>query len=333
MRNFMNNKDTYVDESLSGLLLAHSGSLCCVPGNTRAICSARSPVSGKVAIVTGGGYGHLPLFAGYVGNGLCDGCAVGNIFSPPSFDSVWSVTQHVNGGAGVLFLFGNYFNDSISFMLAAEMADLEGIPNATVKICDDISSGDAKVKRRGIAGCFFAYKIAGACAEQMNSLEYVRNVAERTAANTSTYGVATTSCHLPSSPQPLFEIADGDMELGAGIHGEHGKCRTTHMTSKELIRLILPQLIEDQHLVNGDTGAILINGLGGAAHEDLYIVYKDAIEFFNSKNIKILHSYVGEYATSMETAGVSITILKLDDELEQFLTMPAHSSFFPLGGV
>lgn len=333
MKNFMNDKNTYVDESLAGLLRANSGSLCCDPQNKRAIYSVNSPVPGKVAIVTGGGYGHLPLFVGYIGKGLCDGCAVGNIFSPPSFDSVWSVTRHVSSDAGVLFLFGNYFNDSISFMLAAEMADLEGIPNATVKVCDDISSGDAKTSRRGIAGIYFAYKIAGACANEMNCLNYVRYIAQKTVANTSTYGVATTSCHLPSSPQPLFEMEKGELELGAGIHGEPGKNRTGIMTSKELVRLLLPEILKDQELIAGDVVAILINGLGGTAHEDLYIVYNDAVDFLNLKGIEVRGSYVGEYATSMETAGMSITILKLDAELERFLAAPAQSPFFPIGGI
>lgn len=330
MNKFMNNKDSYVDDSLSGILKAHSRFLKCAPGNKRAIIRADAPIEGKVAIVTGGGYGHLPLFLGYVGEGLCDACAVGDVFSPPTFDAIWAATKRVTGKAGVLFLFGNYFNDSISFMLAADMADLEGIPNATIKICDDISSGKDKKLRRGIAGCYFAYKIAGACAQEGHDLKCVQRIAERTVQNSSTYGVATSSCQLPSSRQPLFEIVDGEMELGAGIHGEHGTQQHTVVSSWELVRLMLPGLIQDQQLAAGNRVALLVNGLGGATQEDLYIVYNDAAAYIESQGVEIRRSFVGEYATSMETTGLSITLLKLDEELEHYLDAGASSPLFPM---
>ena len=208
-------------------------------------------MSGKVAIVTGGGYGHLPTFLGYVGIGLCDGVAVGNVFTSPSFDTIWNVTQRVVSTSGVLFLYGNYMGDSLNFDMAAEIAELEEIPTATVRVCDDVASSKKRIERRGIAGIFFAYKIAGACAQRMASLEEVRRVAEKTVKYTSSYGVALSSCSLPSADHPIFEIGADDMEIGMGIHGEPGIRRGKILTSSELVETLMPELIKDQDFKQG----------------------------------------------------------------------------------
>lgn len=330
MQNFMNKKESYVDESLKGILRAYPHYLLCANGNVRAIYSANVLDENKVSIITGGGYGHLPLFLGYVGKGLCTGCAVGDIFSPPSFETIWDLIQRLRTKAGILFLFGNYFNDSISFMNAAEMATLEGIQNETVKICDDISSGEERKERRGIAGCFFAYKIAGACSMEGRDLITVKKIAERAVIHTSTYGAAISSCYFPASTQPIFEFLGNEIELGAGIHGERGKTRHSEVSSKELVDIILPALIKDQKLTSGSEVAVLVNGLGGAVREDLFIVYNDVADYLTEKGIIIKRSFVGEYATSMRTAGLSISVLKLDRELEYYLNAPSSSPFFSI---
>ncbi len=327
MSNIMNDKSTYVDDSLRGILRAHSKYLRCISNNPRAICTSFGPVQDKVSIITGGGYGHLPLFLGYVGKGLCDGCAVGNIFSPPSFDAIWAITKSMRTKAGILYLFGNYFNDSISFLNASEMANLEGIVNETVKFTDDISSGSKRNDRRGNAGAFFAYKITGACASEKNSLSYVKEIAERTIARTSTYGVMIEPCHLPSSPVPLFEMDENEIALGAGIHGERGSTTHTTVSSKELVELMAPDLLRDQDIQGGDDIALLVNGLGGATREDLYVVYNDLTDYLNNKGIHVSHSYVGDYATSMDTVGLSISMLRLDSDLDYYLDAPAESPF------
>lgn len=328
MSYIMNDKNTYVDDSLKGILRAHDRYIRCVNNNPRAICTTYGSVQDKVSVITGGGYGHLPLFLGYVGHGLCDGCAVGNVFSPPSFDAIWALTKHLQSKAGVLYLFGNYFNDSISFLNASEMANLEGIRNETVKFCDDISSGDKRLERRGNAGAFFAYKITGACAAEKNTLPFVKGIAERTISNTSSFGVMISPCHLPSSDSPLFDVPDNEIILGAGLHGERGSTTHKAVSSRELVNLTLSELLADQDLHGGDDIAILVNGLGGSAREDLYVVYNDLMNYLDDKRIHVRHSYVGNYATSMETIGLAISILKLDSELNYYLEAPAESPFF-----
>lgn len=333
MKKIMNLPDQYVEESLKGILLAHSDQLSSDPNDIKAIFAQNRPIQGKVGIVTGGGYGHLPLFLGYVGDGLCDGVAVGNVFTSPSFETIWNVTQKVNGGAGVLFLFGNYFGDTMNFNMAVEMAELEGIETEMLRICDDMASApaDRRNERRGIAGALFAYKIAGASASRMDPLKEVVRLTKKAIENTSTYGVALSSCQLPQADAPVFELGDKDMEIGMGIHGEPGVYRTSLLTSTEIAQKLVPQLIEDQGLQGGDRIAVLLNGLGGTAHEELYILYKDTVEILHQNHIEIVESLVGEYSTSMEMSGASISVLKLDDELIGLLHKPAKTPFVQIG--
>lgn len=332
MKKIMNSPETFVEESLQGILMAHADKLKSDPENIKAIYNVNSPIKGKVSIVTGGGYGHLPVFLGYVGKGLCDGVAVGNTFTSPSFDTIWSVTQHVQSDAGVLYLYGNYMGDSMNFDMAVEMAELEDIQIATVRVTDDIASApkDEKNERRGIAGIFFVYKLAGACADTMAPLEEVKRIAEKAVANTATYGVALSSCMLPSAQKPIFEIGLNEMEIGMGIHGEPGVKRGKLMTSIDLSATLVPEIISDLNIVSGDRVALLINGLGATSQEELYILYKDTVKYLLANGIKIERSFVGEYATSFEMAGASISLLKLDDETLILLNAPAYSPFISI---
>jgi len=332
MKKIMNQSDTFVDESLSGIVLAHGDMLKFAGDNKRSVVYADSPIQGKVAIVTGGGYGHLPVFLGYVGKGLCDGVAVGNVFTSPSCDAIVDAAKAVYGGAGILFLFGNYMGDSMNFEMAGEILDMEDIHSAIVKVSDDVASAprEAYRERRGVGGIFFAYKIAGAKAARLASLEEVRSIAEEVCAKVSTFGVSTSSCQLPGAAKPIFQIGETEMELGMGIHGEPGIERTTMKTSAELAKIMAERLVADQKLAGGDEVAVLVNSLGATSKEELYILYKDFYTELDQLGIRVVKNYIGEYATSLEMQGASISLLKLSDEFKSLLEDDANSPFIKL---
>jgi dihydroxyacetone kinase-like protein len=330
MKKLMNDPMEFVDETLEGIVYAYPDQLRFPAGETRGIVRADAPIQGKVAIATGGGAGHLPLFLGYVGKGLADGSSVGNVFTSPSADAMVSVAKEIDGGEGVLFLYGHYFGDKMNFDLAAEMLEEDGIIVKTVRVSDDVASAsrDHWRNRRGVAGIFFAYKIAGACAESMQALDKVTEIADKTASNIATMGVALSSCTIPASGKPTFEIGLDEMEMGMGIHGEPGIKRSKLGTAKEISEDILSYLIEDLGLQSGDEVAVLINGSGATPLEELFVVNREVHLILARQAIPIYKSYVGEFATSMEMAGCSITLLKLDEELKGYLDAPAASPFF-----
>jgi dihydroxyacetone kinase len=247
MKKILNSNESFVDESLEGILAAHGDMLKACGSDIRAVFRADAPVKNKVAIVTGGGYGHLPVFLGYVGKGLADGVAVGNVFTSPSCDTIINVTREVDGGKGVLYLFGNYVGDGMNFDMAGEIVGLDGIETRIVKVSDDIASAprDSWQQRRGVAGLFFVYKTAGAKAEQLADLAEVQRIAEKTAERTATMGIAMSSCWVPGAGRPIFEISEEDIEVGMGIHGEPGVERIKLETSKEIAQRIVPKLVED----------------------------------------------------------------------------------------
>ncbi|NMB16648.1 MAG: dihydroxyacetone kinase subunit DhaK [Firmicutes bacterium] len=330
MKKLINQPEAFVDEMLEGLLLAHGCSLRSVRSDNRALIRADSPRAGKVGIVTGGGSGHLPVFLGYVGEGLADGVAVGGVFQSPGAEQILSATQGVNGGAGVLYLFGNYQGDVLNFEMAGELAEMEDIPTRTVLVSDDVASAPPEEwqKRRGVAGLFFAYKIAGAKAESMASLEEVEAVAKKVVANTRSMGVALTPCTVPEVGRPSFSIGDDEMEIGMGIHGEPGISRTKLRPADEVAAEITQRIVSDLPFKGGDEVAVLVNGLGSTCLEELYIMFRRVAKELEDRDISIYRTYVGEYATSLEMAGCSVTLLKLDGELKELLDAPAHSPFF-----
>ena len=320
MKKCMNQNNNFVDESLEGIYEAYPDFYQKGNGDTRALihhCKQES----KVSIITGGGYGHLPVFLGYVGDGLCDGVAVGNVFTSPSCETIQNVTNSVENGSGVLYLFGNYFGDSMNFEMASEFAQLNGIKTAIVKVSDDIASAPREryQERRGIAGIVYAYKIAGALAENGANLEEVEQIAKKTVENTSSFGVAFSSCTLPGADKPIFEIDEDDMEIGMGIHGEPGIKRGKMLSSEEIAMELTTKVLEDLSVMEGDRISVLINGLGMTSREELYILYRDVASILKEKKISVVKALVGEYATSMEMAGVSLSILKLDEEIETLL--------------
>jgi len=330
MKKIMNDPDNFVDEMIDGLLAAHPDKLK-VPGDDkRILVRADAPQSGKVGIITGGGSGHLPLFKGYVGKGLASGVAIGNVFSSPSSEQIFDATKAVDGGAGVLYLYGNYGGDVFNFDLAADMAELEDIETATVLGRDDVASQpkDRKHDRRGVAGILFAYKGAGAAADRGDSLEQVAAVAEDIVENTATMGIGLSPTILPTTGAPSFELPIGEMEIGIGIHGEPGIMRGPLETADEITDRIVPALIADLDLAKGDRVAVLVNGLGATPLEELYIVYRRVHEMLTQQGISIERNYIGEYATSLEMAGLSISLLKLNDDRLALLDAPARSPFF-----
>ena len=329
MKKILNDPMAFVDEMLEGILAAHPDQLKAT-SDPRAIIRADAPVSGKVAILTGGGSGHLPVFLGYVGVGLADGVAVGHVFSSPSAETMYEATVAANGGVGALYLYGNYSGDIMNFDMAAEMAQMDDITVESITVSDDVASAprDEWTRRRGVAGLFFAYKIAGAKAEGIADLAEVVRVTRQTVANTCSMGVALSPCTLPAAGVPTFTIADDEMEIGMGIHGEAGVHRGVLESADAIAERLARAVIDDLPFRRGDSVAVLVNGLGATPPEELYILYRRIRQMLDQEGLAVHRSYVGEYATSLEMAGASLSLLKLDDELTQLLDAPASSPFF-----
>lgn len=330
MKKLMNKAEDFSRETIEGIILAHPECLKMVNDNFRCIVRADEKIPGKVAIATGGGSGHLPTFLGYVGYGLADGVTVGNVFASPSAECMYEVDKAIDNGAGVLHLYGRYGGDLMNFGMAADLASMDDIRVEEVLVTDDVASAPKgeEDKRRGVAGLFYAYKAAGAASEKMYSLDEVKRVAQKAVDNTRTMGVALSPCTVPEAGKPTFTIADDEMEIGMGIHGEPGIERTKLKTSDEVVEYMLNRIVEDLPFEEGDEVSILVNGLGATPLEELYIAYRKAYEMLKDKGIKIYSNYIGEFATSMEMAGMSLTLLKLDDELKEMLNFKAYSPFF-----
>jgi dihydroxyacetone kinase-like protein len=329
MKKILNDPFAYVDEMLEGLCLAHPQYYKRLGPAGRVIARADGPVKGKVGIVSGGGSGHLPVFTGYVGKGLLDACAIGDVFSSPSVDQVAEAIRAANGGAGVLRLYGNYGGDNMNFDMAGEMVEMEGIQTATVRVADDVASArlEERAKRRGVAGLVYAYKIAGAKAESYSTLDQVTAVAQRAVDACRSIGVALTPCTVPSVGRPTFEISDDEMEIGMGIHGEPGVQRGPLRPADLVAEEMLSFLLADMPLKSGDRISVLVNSLGATPHEELYIVYRYAAKKLKEFGVEIVMPLVGRYATSMEMAGMSLTFCKLDEELESLLKAPCDCPF------
>jgi len=326
MKKIINGPEDFVDEMLEGILAAHADQLKATV-DPRAIVRADAPVSGKVGILTGGGSGHLPVFLGYVGQGLADGVAVGNVFSSPSAETMYEATLAVNGGKGCLYLYGNYSGDIMNFDMAAEMAAMDGIRVETVLVSDDVASAPRKewTRRRGVAGLFYAYKIAGAAAEGGADLDEVVRLTRLTVANTCSMGVALSPCTVPMAGAPTFTVADDEMEIGMGIHGEAGVHRGTLESADSIAERLTRAVIDDIPITKEDRVAVLVNGLGATPQEELYILYRRVRQILDTEGISIHRSLVGEY---LEMAGASLTLLRLTDELVPLLDAPAKSPFF-----
>ncbi|MGA2764035.1 MAG: dihydroxyacetone kinase subunit DhaK [Spirochaetia bacterium] len=330
MKKFINEPKNFVDDMLEGILMAHPDQLAFTAGDKRCIIRAGAPRKGKVGIATGGGSGHLPLFLGYVGQGMLDGCSVGGVFQSPSSEQMLNVTKAIHGGAGVLYIYGNYGGDIMNFDMAKDMASMDNIRVEQVVGAEDVASAPKgqEGKRRGVAGIFFLYKCAGAMAETKASLDEVKRVAEKAAANVRTMGVALSPNIVPEVGKPQFSLGENEMEIGMGIHGEPGIRRGPLKKADDIVQEMMEPVLKDLPFSSGDKVAVLINGLGATPKEEMYVLYRKVGLILKEKKISVYHVYVGEFATSLEMAGASISLLKLDDELTKLLAKPAHTPFF-----
>ncbi len=329
MKKIINNPSDFVEESIAGLIKSHPDIYAFAKDNNRVITRTKK-ASNKVGIVTGGGSGHLPVFTGYVGKGFLDACAIGSVFASPSVEQMVSAIKNADNGNGVLCIIGNYGGDVMNFEMACEMVNAEGIKTKKIIVADDIASAKEaeKSKRRGIAGMIFVFKIAGAAAETSASLDEVFNTASEANNNIRTLGVALSPCILPEAGKPTFEISDDEIEIGMGIHGEPGIKREKLKPANDLVDDLYKRIIEDSRLKSNDNVAIMINSLGATPLEELYIVSKRVNENLLQSKIKNIKTYVGRYATSMEMSGMSITTLKMSDNLKKNLLAPCECPFW-----
>lgn len=327
MKKILNDPARYVDEMLEGLCAAHPEYY--TQPEPRVIVRAGGATEGKVGIVTGGGSGHLPIFTGYVGPGLLDAAAIGDVFASPSAEQMAAAIRLAHGGAGVLRLYGNYGGDVMNFDMAGEAVELEeDIVSSTVLLADDVVSAppEEAEKRRGVAGMVYAFKIAGAKAAEMASLEEVTRVAQKAADACRSIGMALTPCTVPQAGRPTFELGEGEMEMGMGIHGEPGIWRDALKPADEITAEMIERLLADKPAAG--PVSVLVNSLGATPPEELYIMYRKAKGLLEAAGAEIVMPLVGRYATSMEMTGATITLCHLDEELEALLKAPAECAFW-----
>jgi dihydroxyacetone kinase-like protein len=332
VKKILNEPFAYVDEMLEGFCAAHPEYYRQTGPQGRVIVRPDAPIEGKVGIVSGGGSGHLPIFIGYVGMGLLDGAAVGDVFSSPSVEQMAEVMRAVHGGAGVLRIYGNYGGDIMNFDMAGEMLEMEDIDATTVLLTDDVASAgpEEQEKRRGVAGMVYAFKIAGAKAEEMADIDEVTRVARKAAAACRSIGMALTPCIVPAAGKPTFEIGENEMEMGLGLHGEPGVWRGELKKADDIAAEMFDRLDGDRPLGAGDRVSVLVNSLGATPPEELYIIYRYLAGEIAGRGASIVMPLIGRYATSMEMTGFSVTICKLDEELEALLTAPCACAYWSI---
>ena len=330
MKKIINDPNNFVDETMEGIILAYGDKVKLLNDDKRILLTNYPVEKGKVGIVTAGGSGHLPVFLGYVGKGLLDGCAVGNVFASPSSEKMAEMIKACDYGSGVLCLYGNYGGDSMNFEMATEMVEFDDIKTAQVRVRDDVASSPKENadRRRGVAGMVYAFKIAGAAAEKMMSLEEVTAITEAALKNIKTMGVATSPCIVPEVGKPTFSIAEDKIEVGMGIHGEPGIEIADMMTADEVAKTLLDKIMDDMPLESGDEVSVMVNGLGATPLEEQLIVYRKVHQMLADLGVSVFMPHVGEYATSMEMAGLSLTVFKLNDEFKELLKSPAYSPFY-----
>jgi len=331
MKKFINDPYDVVDEMLEGFLEVHKKYVRRLD-TARVVVRTDAPVKGKVGIVSGGGSGHKPAFIGFVGPGILDAVAAGEIFTSPPPLACFEAAKAVDAGKGVLFLLGNYAGDVMNFQLAADMAQAEGIEVARAISTDDVGSGPKEQAsgRRGVVGSFLCWKAAGARAAAGGSLAECKAAAEKVNNNCRTLGVALSPCTVPAKGTPTFTLADDEMEYAVGHHGEPGTAKIKIMSADAIAEKMTLEVLADLPFQSGDEVAVLINGLGGTPHLELYICYRRVKQMLDERAIRIGRSYVGEFFTGLEMAGFSVTLLKLDYELKELLAAPADTPYYKI---
>jgi len=324
MKKLINKPEIAVYEMLEGFVAANKDKIKLVP-EKKIILRKECPVKGKVAFLSGGGSGHEPDQAWFVGKGMLDAACPGEVFAAPTMDAVFEATKMVATDKGVLYLIKNFSGDRMSFDMAKEMAQAEGIKVETVIINEHVAVENSTytVGRRGLAGVIFIYKIVGARAEEMASIEELRALGEKVNANVRSMGMALTSCTTPAKGSPTFQLGNDEIEMGVGIHGEPGTKRMKIKGADEIVENLMQRITKDLPYKESDEVAVIVNGLGGTPIMELYIVFRKVASYLEKKSIKIFKTYIGEYVTSLDMAGCSISLLKLDKEMKRLLLAPA----------
>lgn len=330
MKKIINSADTFVRDTMEGIICAYGDKVKLLNDDFQILLSNYPARDGKVGIVTAGGSGHLPVFLGYVGKGLLDGCTVGEVFASPAAAKMADMIRACDKGNGVLCLYGNYNGDIFNFRMACEEVEFDDIRTKSVLVKDDVASSPAEKaeKRRGVAGMVYAFKIAGAAADRMMSLDEVEKVTLRALRNIRSMGVALSPCIVPRAGKPTFSIADDEIEIGMGIHGEAGIEVKKMMSADEIAETLVNTICKDMPLNSGDEVSVMVNGLGGTPLEEQFIVYRKVYQMLSEAGVSIVMPHIGEYATSMEMAGLSLTVFKVDQELKELLQAPAESPFY-----
>lgn len=325
MKKLINKVEDIVTESLAGMYAAHGDLIRLLP-NVNGVARKCAPCP-KVGVVSGGGSGHEPMHGGFVGYGMLDAACPGEVFTSPTPDQMYEAAKAVDGGKGVLFIVKNYTGDVMNFQMAADMLAGEGIRVEQVVIDDDVAVQDSTwtAGRRGVGGTVLAEKIVGACAQSGASLEEVKAMCERCNANVRSMGMALTSCTAPAAGKPTFDLPGDEIEMGVGIHGEPGRKRMKQMTSSEVVKMMGDAITEDLPFGGGDEVLAFVNGMGGTPLIELYVVYNDLKKYLDGKGITIARSLVGNYITSLDMQGCSITLLKLDSQMKALWDYPVHT--------
>ena len=322
MKKLINSPDTVTDDALIGVVAAHGNLVKVIEPNV--VVRVDAPRAGKVGVLSGGGSGHEPMHGGFVGMGMLDAACPGAVFTSPVPDQMLAATKAVDGGAGVLHIVKNYTGDIMNFELAAEMARAEGIEVTSVVIADDVAVKDSlyTAGRRGVGGTVLAEKIVGAAAEAGADLATVTALCQKVQDNVRSMGMALTSCTVPAAGKPTFELGDDEMEIGVGIHGEPGRTRMKITSAAEITSMLATPILDDLPFVAGDKVLAFVNGMGGTPLIELYIVFAELKKILDGRGITIARNLVGNYITSLEMAGCSITLLRLDDELTKYWDAP-----------
>ncbi len=327
MKKLINRPEDVVREELQGVAIAHPG-LVRVSLEPAYVVRADAPVKGKVGILSGGGSGHEPMHGGYVGMGMLDAACPGAVFTSPTPDQLLEATPAVNGGAGVLHIVKNYTGDVLNFEMAADLARAEGIDVEAVVIADDVAVKDSlyTAGRRGVGLTVLAEKLCGAAAEERRTLAQVAEVCRKASGQGRSMGMALTSCTVPQAGKPTFDLPEDEMEIGIGIHGEPGRTRMKLRTAAEIAELLAAPVLDDLPFRSGDQVLAFVNGMGGTPLIELYVVFKELARICQGRGIRIARSLVGSYITSLEMAGCSITLLRVDDELLHLWDAPVKTA-------
>jgi len=327
VKKLINDPQDVVSESVEGFGLVHAD-VVQIHTDPLFVSRAGGPVSGKVGLVSGGGSGHEPLHAGFVGDGMLDAAVPGAMFTSPTPDQIAPAFAAADGGAGVLAIVKNYTGDVLNFETAAELADADDLTVRTVVVNDDVAVEDSlyTAGRRGVAGTVAVEKIAGAAAARGDDLDAVATVAEKVIANVRSMGVALTACTVPHAGKPSFDLPEDEIEIGIGIHGEPGRRRIPLSSADDITEMLLTPVADDLALASGESVLLFVNGMGGTPLSELYVVYRQARRLLEARGVQVTRSLVGNYVTSLEMQGASVTVLRLDDELTALWDAPVHTA-------